>query len=424
MGRVGLPLAVLLSTETSYQVIGVEPNSERRKSISEYKTPFYEGQLEEYFERLKKTDFQVLEPQAIEANIHIICVGTEVNEEGQFLDGPLKSVIKELKTCLRTGDLLLLRSTVPIGTSESYIVSELDCENKGIYFSHTPERCFQGEVLSGLKSLPQICGSLNKESEVKTEEFYSSFNSQFMALNSIRSAEVIKLVDNAHRDALFALGNEVAMICDSMGVPSTEIINKANDYFKRKPIARPGLVGGSCLTKDPKHLMRSHEASPVSLLGHSRPLNRSVIKHGLDFVESSIQKAKQITILGTAFKGMPLTDDLRGTPAKWLMDEILERNPSIQFKVWDPLEMPEELDFENMKRENTIAEACASSDLVFCQILSDQIRNAGLGEILKGVNSGALVYDFWGHFEDQVSHSQRDQYLSFGSHCFFKDSKS
>ena len=97
MGRVGLPLAVLLSTETSYQVIGVEPNSERRKSISEYKTPFYEGQLEEYFERLKKTDFQVLEPQAIEANIHIICVGTEVNEEGQFLDGPLKSVIKELK---------------------------------------------------------------------------------------------------------------------------------------------------------------------------------------------------------------------------------------------------------------------------------------------------------------------------------------
>jgi UDP-N-acetyl-D-mannosaminuronic acid dehydrogenase len=419
MGRVGLPLAVLLSTETDYEVIGVEPNENRRNMIAAYKPPFFEALLDEYFERLKNTNFSVRAPQAIEANIHIICVGTEVNEDGKFLDGPLKSVIENLKSCLRPGDLLLLRSTVPIGTSESYIVSELNCEKKSIYFSHTPERCFQGEVLLGLKTLPQICGSLNKESELKTKEFYSSFNSKFMSLGSIRSAEVIKLVDNAHRDALFALGNEVAMICDSMGVPSTEIINKANEYFKRKPIAKPGLVGGSCLTKDPKHLMRSHRASPVSLLGHSRPLNRSIIKHALDFIEAKILKSSQITILGTAFKGMPLTDDLRGTPAKWLMDEILERNPSINFVVWDPLEMPEELEFKNMIRKESILEAVKNSDIVFCQIYSEKIVEVSLQSVLQELDAESLVYDFWGHFESLIDKDQRNRYLSFGSHCHY-----
>ena len=136
----------------------------------------------------------------------------------------------------------------------------------------------------------------------------------------MESAEIIKLLDNSYRDLNFAIGNEVALLCEAAGLDSREIIEAANTGYARTQISTPGFVGGPCLYKDPHILQASLETYGYvpQLIKQGRALNESLPSYVCDRLDDTgiipdKGKDTKISILGMAFKGRPETDDTRAS---------------------------------------------------------------------------------------------------------------
>ena len=337
IGYVGLTLAVVMA-ERGFDVIGLEINTGIVAKLTAGEPHFHEVGLEPRLrEQLAlgrlRFDSDHRTDDVRDCRVFILTVGTPLDDAGRPRMDMVSRAATEVADSMSDGALVVLRSTVKLGTSRDVVKPILDAAGKKYHLAYCPERTIEGNALAELRTLPQIIGGFDQASAWRATQIFQEITPTTIRVSSIEAAEIIKLLDNSYRDLFFAFGNEVALLCDAAGLDGIEVINAANTGYQRTNIARPGLVGGPCLEKDPHILENSMERYDFmpQLISVGRRLNEELPQRIVEMVVAQLTGDEapdmKITFCGLAFKGRPETDDLRGTPARLMIAAFQERFP-------------------------------------------------------------------------------------------------
>ena len=249
----------------------------------------------------------------------------------------VESASRSVGGVVEDGNLVVLESTVPPGTSEKIVLPILlKGKKKGtrIYISHAPERAIPGKTISEMVGNDRAIGGVNPESTALTVEIYSSFVKGKIHPTDATTAELVKLIENTFRDVNIAFANELAQLCESIGVNVWEARRLAN-LHPRVNIHSPGPgVGGHCISVDPWFLVRRGNAG-TDMIKLSRKINDSMPHFVISQVAEMLEgiNAPTVTVLGVAYKGN--VDDWRETPALEII-ALAEKN-GWKVKIHDPL---------------------------------------------------------------------------------------
>lgn len=431
LGYVGLTLAVAMAN-AGHKVFGVEKSKHVRDCINAGYAHFTENGLNEplkaHVEAGTMTCSDAL-PAAGVASTFIVTVGTPLNKEGRVNSESIKDVIENISKIVQDGDLIVLRSTVKIGTSAGIVKPLLDKSGKKYHMAFCPERTLEGKALLELTSLPQIVGGMNPASTERATRLFNTFAAKVVQVQSLETAEMIKLVNNTQRDLMFAFSNEIAEMCDAANISATEVIHAACDDYPRSKIALPGPVGGPCLEKDPHILaegLREHGYVPkISLAG--RKLNEelpsvSVNRIARWFAENGIETlgaGKKITMLGLAFKGQPETNDLRGTMAVHILSALRAIWPDAQYCAYDPVVTPDELAQFDLSVCTTLEDAFDGASLVIIQNNHKVFSQMNINALMDLMPEPGIVYDYWNAFHSSEIKTQKHvRYAGLGNMLF------
>lgn len=330
LGYVGLTLSAVLA-EKAFEVYGVDINKSVVNQLNKCNPHFREKGLDALLKKfLNKNLFISDQVPKEDVSAFIICVGTPIDKATKkpILDYVIRSA-NDVANHLSDGALVVLRSTVPVGTTRSVVKDILDKSGKRYSLAFCPERTAEGVALKELKCLPQIIGGIDEESVDKSLDIFRKITPTTIHVSSLEASEMIKILDNTYRDVNFSYANEVALICEKLGLDALELIRSANMGYPRTSIPVPGFVGGACLEKDPYILadFSSKLGYDPELIKHGRKINESIPIYVAKKIESGLKKLNKgkdakIFITGLAFKGHPETDDLRGSPSIELLNNL------------------------------------------------------------------------------------------------------
>lgn len=406
MGYVGLTLAAAMS-DRDFQVQGVEINKAVLASLGDGKAHFFEQGLDRVLQRGMRNGrlvFSSTIPKDQQFDVYIITVGTPLGDKGPRMD-MVEAVTRDIANHMRDGAMVLLRSTVKLGTSLNVVKPILDATGKRYDLAMCPERTIEGKALTELFMLPQIVGGHTHEANVRATNIFRRLTPTIIAVSDLRTAEIIKLLDNSYRDLFFSFGNEVALMCEAAGISAREVISAANMGYERTNIAKPGFVGGPCLEKDPHILI--HSLSPhgfvPKLIQTGRLLNESLVDHVLDFVRARLPAGKRpvISLLGLAFKGVPDTDDLRGSTALLMIKRIKEVLPDAELRGQDYVVKHEEIAKLGIQPVTDV-EAFSGADAALIMNNNRRYATLDLEGYAKAMNRPGLVFDAWAVFSPKV----------------------
>ena len=371
LGYVGLTLAVALA-EVGYRVRGVERDSKVVERIRSGRAHFAETGLDQRLGAqvaAGNLDASTEWPRRGECKVYIITVGTPVDAEKRTKLDALAAVAKVIASLLAAGDIVVLRSTVRVGVTRELVKPILDKANVAYDLAFCPERTLEGKALIELRSLPQIIGGLGPDAATRATGLFSRLTPTTITVADPETAEMIKLVNNTQRDLLFAFANEVAAMCEAVGVSAAEVARAGNAGYPRASLPIPGPVGGPCLEKDPYILAEGVRLkggdAPLALLG--RKTNEQLPAKAVALIREMMadRPVRKIAICGLAFKGRPETSDLRGSPAFPLISELRAAFPAAAICGYDPvvpeLEIKETLGIAHVP---TLEQAFDGADIV------------------------------------------------------------
>lgn len=331
LGYIGLPTSILLA-KSGKQVLGVDINKDYLKKINNNKVISKEKNLEKYLNEVLLDKSFSTQQTLNKSDVFIIVVPTPVNKDKTPDITFVHDVIINLAPKLEIGNLVIIESTCPVGTTKKF--SDLlfqkrpDLKDK-LYMAYCPERVIPGDIFNELLQNDRIVGGINKESSKQAEIFYKSFVKGNIHLTDSNTAELCKLAENASRDAQIAFANELSIICEKVDVNPWELVNLANKH-PRVNILNPGVgVGGHCIAVDPWFLV-SEFKDESNLISTVRETNLNKTKWCLDKIFSNIQlfininnKQPKIACMGLAYK--PDVDDLRESPAFYIANNIYNK---------------------------------------------------------------------------------------------------
>ncbi|AEC51934.1 UDP-N-acetyl-D-mannosamine 6-dehydrogenase [Pyrococcus sp. NA2] len=334
LGYIGLPTALLFAS-SGHEVVGVDINEKKVRLLNEGKLPFQEPGLEELFEKAK-SNFRAT-TQVEESDVFLIAVPTPLDNHTKAADlRHVKSAAEMIYPHLRKGNLVILESTVPPGTTEKLLIPILEKSglNAGedFYVVHCPERAIPGRTIYEMVHNDRVIGGITPESAEFARDLYRSFVKGNIYLTDLTTAEFVKLIENTYRDVNIALVNELAKIAEEYGVNIWEAIELANKH-PRVNLHKPGPgVGGHCIAIDPWFVIQG--SSNGRLISLARYINDTMPNYVLRKVKEMLRGLKfpTITVLGVAYKGN--VDDARETPA--LRFIRLAENEGFEVKVYDP----------------------------------------------------------------------------------------
>lgn len=335
VGYVGLTLGVAMA-KRGYKVHGVEIDREKLSSLQLGKPYFYEAGLESAMRAVMNSGSLAFSDEIPSRPypIYIITVGTPLATGTKIPRfDMIERTAREISNVMTEDSMVVLRSTVAVGTTREIVLPILQEKVKEPQVVFAPERTLEGRALEELFALPQVLGAIDERSMARASQIFHRITPTVLNVSSLETAEIIKLFDNVYRDVQFAIGNEIAEICEAVGVNGHEAIRAANLGYGRTNIALPGYVGGPCLSKDPHILAYSlsrHNYKPKITLDarslHEKLQGRiadRILKwaagHDLD------PRELKVTLLGMAFKGAPQTDDLRAAPSVIMARELRRR---------------------------------------------------------------------------------------------------
>jgi UDP-N-acetyl-D-mannosaminuronic acid dehydrogenase len=332
LGYVGLTRAAGLAC-AGKRVVGHEIQTARVQSLAAGQPPFYEPGLGEAIASLPvgRLRFTCDLPGRLPP-VTVICVGTPVDPTTKE---PLLDALTTAATAVgeraREGDLVIVRSTVPVGATRRVVLPALaHLRHPRLAFS--PERTIQGQALRELRELPQVIGGVDDASCDAAAVALRDLCPRQIRVSSLEAAEFVKLVNNAHTDVLYGFGNEVALMAEQLGLDATEVVGAANVDYPRPDLALPGFVGGGCLTKDPFLLVASMPgpAHLPQMVMAARRLNESLPIHVAERLCDAIADeadgpTPRVLVCGLAYKGYPPTDDVRGSAAPPVIEYLRGR---------------------------------------------------------------------------------------------------
>jgi UDP-N-acetyl-D-mannosaminuronic acid dehydrogenase len=236
---------------------------------------------------------------------------------------------------LKKGDLVIIESTVPVGTTEKVaaMLAELradlsfpqpDGGQTDVNIAYCPERVLPGRILTELIQNDRCIGGLTSACARRASALYASFVRGQCLETSARTAELVKLTENAFRDVNIAFANEMSMICDRLKVDVWEMIALAN-LHPRVNILQPGPgVGGHCISVDPWFIVHS-APKQAQLIKAARKINNRKPAYVMHRIEEAIRSDKKLSVacLGLSFK--PNVDDLRNSPALQIVTNLAEK---------------------------------------------------------------------------------------------------
>ncbi|MDO0946701.1 UDP-N-acetyl-D-mannosamine dehydrogenase [Chromohalobacter israelensis] len=328
LGYIGLPTAAVIAARQR-QVIGVDIDEKAVETINRGEIHIVEPDLDMLVHAAVKEGYLKATTHAETADVYLIAVPTPLTEENQPDLSFVDKAVHNLAPVLKRGDLVILESTSPVGTTERLagMLAEkrpdlsfpLDAgSDADVNIAHCPERVMPGQVIHELVHNDRIVGGVSPRCAERARSFYELFVSGKCITADVRSAEMCKLAENSFRDVNIAFANELSTICEKLGVPVWELINLAN-LHPRVNILNPGPgVGGHCIAIDPWFVV-SQANDEANLIRQARHVNDTqpsrVIAKVMEGVSRHSSHHSNVTIglLGLAYKAN--TDDLRNSPA-------------------------------------------------------------------------------------------------------------
>lgn len=395
LGYIGLPTASLLATK-GFQVHGVDVNKNAVEMINSGKVHIYEPDLDILVKAAVQSGKLRASLQPEKADIFILAVPTPFKDGHKPDLTYVEAAAKAIAPVIKNGNIIILESTSPIGTTEKVAewileersdltTSEEMHNDKGrIYVAHCPERVLPGHILKELVENDRIIGGLDKESTKRTVEFYKQFVKGQILDTNARTAEMAKLTENSFRDVNIAFANELSLICDKLDINVWELIRLANRH-PRVNILQPGPgVGGHCIAVDPWFIV---DAAPneAKLIHAARNVNDYKPKHVVEKIKEKADRFKSpiITCLGLAFKAN--IDDLRESPAVEIVKELNEQKIG-KLLVVEPHvnQLPDSLRKESIELAN-LSVALLKSDIILILVDHDVFKEIDYSKLQEKI---------------------------------------
>lgn len=426
LGYVGLTLATVLA-EAGFCVLGVEKRSEVVDKTNAGIPHFSETGLENSLRRVINSGnlkaFNILDSEEPCA-VYIITVGTPLNSDGMARLDMIESATNQVAAHMPDDALIILRSTVKIRTTRDVVTPILERSGKRFDIAMCPERTLEGKALHELRELPQIVGADKASVRDRAAAIFGTLTNSIVQVSSLEAAEIVKLVDNTYRDVQFAFANEVARLCEAFDVSAHEVIVSGKLGYKRTNVPLPGLVGGPCLEKDPHILVQSArsrgldlEITRASRLVNERQPNETMRLIVAQMARRGMGEGAKVAILGMAFKGVPATDDLRGSMSLRVLDELRRLRPDVDIHAYDPVITTLELGraVPDVTASASIKDAVSGAAVV---IIAN--NHPALGELppvaLKEfMQPSGFVYDYWNHFSNLSAAEIGGVYFAVGN---------
>lgn len=388
LGYIGLPTAALLASR-GYDVHGVDIVQSTVDTINRGEIHIVEPELDAFVkEVVLKTKKLKASTNYIEADIFIIAVPTPFHEGFVPNIDYIISATKSIAPLLKDGDMIILESTSPIGTTDKIeaLLQDEGIDTSKLFISHCPERVLPGKIMCELVENDRIVGGTTIEATKITAEFYKTFVTGEVLETDAKTAEMAKLTENSYRDTNIAFANELSILCDKFGIDVLELIKLTNRH-PRVNVLQPGAgVGGHCIAVDPWFIVHAG-GEDAKMIRTAREVNTYKTEWVIEKIKNEIlqfelkhnRKAK-VACMGLAFK--PNIDDLRESPALIITQrliaegiEVLAVEPNIkefeEFEVYnykEALGMADIVTFLVAHRE--FSNLNIQTNLDFCGVLS------------------------------------------------------
>lgn len=381
LGYIGLPTASLLATK-GYKVLGVDTNTEVVDTINSGLVHIVESGLDNLVKAAVQSGNLKAAMVPELADIYIVAVPTPFKYDFQPNLCYVEAAVNSIAPLLKEGDLVILESTSPIGTTQ-FIKDTVDQVSKvNCFYAHCPERVIPGKVLEELIENDRIIGGLDKDSAEVAADFYQTFVKGKIIQTDAKTAELCKLTENSFRDVNIAFANELSLICDKEGIDVWELIQLAN-HHPRVNILNPAPgVGGHCIAVDPWFIVSSAPAQ-AKLIRCAREVNDYKPKWVVDKVIDSAKCFDDPTIVcfGLAFK--PNIDDMRGSPALNITKKLISLKIGKIYAVEPNLPEVEGINLINIET------AIKKADILLILVK----HNAFLPSLFEGLQKEKIVID-------------------------------
>lgn len=351
LGYVGLTLGIAAATN-GINVYGVETNTYIKDCLKENRAHFYEPGLDSLINRCNNKSFFVNEnfPKDVKFDAFVITVGTPLRNGEKKPDFDyIKSALESITEIYDGSQLVILRSTVSVGTTRNIVLPFLAemCRKltEDVLVAMCPERTLEGVAVHELTHLPQIISGNNRKSLDIAQELFRHLTPCIIEAKSLEEAELIKLYCNTYRDMTFAIGNAFCMAAQEFGVDGISAIENANYGYTRSNIAKPGFVAGPCLEKDAYILINNMPDCPSKdFILDARKFNESLEDLVVKWVQQKVgapSDQKIVAISGMAFKGSPETSDLRGSSSVYIARKLSKLG--YKLNLHDFVALPDEM---------------------------------------------------------------------------------
>lgn len=365
LGYIGLPTSII-AAKHGVQVLGVDINPKVVDMTNQGRLHIIEPGLEDMLQEVvgAGTFRAALRPE--ESDAYFMVVPTPFKGNHQPDISYVEAATKAVLPLLKEGDLYVIESTSPVGTTEKMrdlIYAERPELEGKIYIAYCPERVLPGNVIYELVHNDRVIGGIDEASTDKAIEFYRQFVTGKLHKTNSKTAEMCKLTENSSRDVQIAFANELSLICDKAGINVWELIELANKH-PRVTILQPGCgVGGHCIAVDP-YFITSDFPMESKIISAAREINNyksfwcaEKIQNEMLRFELEHHRKPWVALMGLAFK--PNIDDLRESPAKSIVNKVMQGSNNAQILVVEP-NVPE----HNVFKLTGYKEAYEKADIV------------------------------------------------------------
>jgi UDP-N-acetyl-D-mannosaminuronic acid dehydrogenase len=337
LGYIGLPTAALLASQ-GYTVLGTDINRHAVDTINQGLIHIVEPDLDAFVRSAVAAGRLTASTSPQAGDVYMVCVPTPFHEGGPI---PLPNVdhvlaaTRSIAPLLKSGDLVILESTSPVGTTAemAQVLRDAGANVDDLLIAYCPERVLPGKIMTEMVENDRVVGGLTPEATRAVADFYRTFVRGAVLETDAKTAEMCKLTENSFRDVNIAFANELSLICDKEGIDVWSLIQLANRH-PRVNILQPGAgVGGHCIAVDPWFIVARDEAN-ARLIRTAREVNNyktewviEKIKLAAADVNARTGRKPTIACLGLAFK--PDIDDLRESPALHVARALKAQNYNV-----------------------------------------------------------------------------------------------
>lgn len=395
LGYIGLPTAATIATR-GIEVVGVDINETAVQKINRGESHFAEPDLDILLKSAVTTGKLRAVTSPEQAEVFVIAVPTPFNTDKSPDMTHVEKAACSVAKVLKAGDLVILESTSPVGATEMIckVIGErrpdlklplTDKDQPDINVAYCPERILPGRMVFELVENDRIVGGMTPVCAKRAKLFYEIFVRGKIYITGARTAELVKLMENAYRDVNIAFANEISIMCEKLKLDCWEAIELANRHPRVKILSPGPGVGGHCIAVDPWFLI-SALPDDARIMRAARDVNDGKPHFVLDGVRRQIRRFRRpvVACLGITYK--PDVDDLRESPSLEIV-ESLAKDKEAEILVVEPnLEaLPKTLVAQPHVTKVSLEEALDKADIVLVLLPHKQFAEVKRRELQEKI---------------------------------------